>query len=250
MSKLKDIFFVTSLAGIVILIGMGIYFYQIRQNFNEFKSNFQHTVNEFDKQAIPSESLINVKMNDVYLKGDYAKIAVLVKNYLQRSIDCENSYRKQKNKIKINKLFEIDQLKNDQSLAGAELALQQADLLILKVYQDKSKMFEQLMIDGNSLKLSTDKKTDQFHQNFNQFFSQYVKSQEQILILEKHNLELKRNILNLLQTKAWRIENDQLVFTDLNDLQKFQSLQNEINRTHLEKVKKQGKTLRSFLTLY
>ncbi len=78
------------------------------------------------------------------------------------------------------------------------------------MYQEKSNMFDQLIIDANQIELSTDKKTAQFHQNFDKFFAQYVKSQEQILALEKQILALKRDMLNLLQTEEWTIENGQL----------------------------------------
>lgn len=132
----------------------------------------------------------------------------------------------------------------------AESILNQADLLMIKMYQEKSNMFDQLIIYANQIDLSKDKKTDQFHQNFDKFFSQYVKSQEQILALEKKNLASKREMLNLLKIKEWTIENDQLVFTDPNNLQQYQYLQNEIKRTHLEKVSMQAKTLRLFLTIY
>lgn len=250
MSKLKDLFFITSLLGIAIVIGVAIYLYQIRQNFKEFESNFQQTVEQFDKQATNSESLIYLKINDSYLKGDYQKIEFLMRNYLKHSLDFENNYRQQKNSIKINRLFDIDQLKNDKSLSEAELTLEQADLLILKMYQAKSQMFEKLVIDANQIELSTHKKTDQFHQNFDKFFSQYVKSQEQIISLEKQNLALKRDMLHLLKTTEWTIKNDQLIFTAPSNLQQYQYLQNEINRTHLEKIKIQGKTLRLFLNLY
>lgn len=250
MHKLKDFFFVTSLLGIVILTGLGIYFYQIRQNYNDFESNFQQTINEFDQQAINSKRLINLKMDDVYLKGDYEKIELLIKNYLQRSLDVENSYRQQKNNVKINDLFNIDQLEQDKSLSEAHLTLERAELLILKMFEVKSEMFEQLIIDANRIELSTHKKTAQFHQNFRIFFSQYVKSQEQILALEKQNLAAKRNMLNFLEKSEWTIKNHQLIFADSNDLQQFQYLENEIKRTHLEKVSMQGKSLRSFLTIY
>lgn len=76
----------------------------------------------------------------------------------------------------------------------AESILNQADLLMIKMYQEKSNMFDQLIIYANQIDLSKDKKTDQFHQNFDKFFSQYVKSQEQILALEKKNLASKRDV--------------------------------------------------------
>ena len=250
MPKLKDFFFVTSLLGIVISIGLGIYFYQLRQNYNDFERNFQQTINEFDQQAINSKSLINLKINDVYLKGDYEKIELLIKSYLQRSLDVENNYRQQKNNLNINDLFNIDQLKQDKSFSDAHLTLERAELLILKMYESKSEMFEQLMVDANQIELFTHKKTAQFHQDFRIFFSQYVKFQEQILTLEKQNLAAKRNMLNFLETTEWTIKNHQLIFANPNDLQQFKYLQNEIKRTHLEKISMQGKTLRSFLTIY
>ena len=251
MGKLKNLFFIMSLLGIIILIGIGVYFYQIQQNFKKFESNFQQMIMQFDQQAIHSENLIHLKINnDTYLKGEYEKIELLMIHYLKRSLEVENRYRQQKNNIKVNTLFEINQLKNDRSLAEAESILNQADLLMIKMYQEKSDMFDQLIIDANQIELSTDKKTDQFHQNFDKFFAQYVKSQEQILALEKQNLASKREMLNLLKTKEWTIENDQLVFTDPNNLQQYQYLQNEIKRIHLEKVSMQGKTLRLFLTIY
>ena len=251
MDKLKDLFFITSLLGIAIVIGIGIYLYQIRQNFKEFESNFQQTVEQFDQQAIHPENLIHLKINnDTYLKGDYEKIELFMIHYLKRSVEIVNRYRQQKNNIKVNTLFEINQLKNDRTLAEAESILNQADLLVIKMYQEKSNMFDQLIIDANQIELSTDKKTAQFHQNFDKFFAQYVKSQEQILALEKQILALKRDMLNLLQTEEWTIENGQLVFTAPSNFQQYQYLQNEIKKTHLEKVKMQGKTLRLFLTIY
>ncbi|MCU4385965.1 hypothetical protein ACLIL3_015195 [Acinetobacter radioresistens] len=45
---------------IAIVIGIGIYLYQIRQNFKEFESNFQQTVEQFDQQAIHPENLIHL----------------------------------------------------------------------------------------------------------------------------------------------------------------------------------------------
>ena len=235
---------------IAISMGIGIYFYQIRQNFKEFESNFQQTIGEFDKQATNPESLIYLKINDPYLSGDYKKIELLMNNYLKRSLDFENRYRQQKNNIKINRLFEINQLKNDRSLSEAELILNQAELLVLKVYQEKSNLLEQLIIDANQIELSTDKKTKQFHQDFDKFFRQYVKYREQIVSLEKQNLASKREILQLLKTKEWAIKNDQLIFTDPNNLQQYQYLQNKIKRTHLEKVRIQEKNIGLFLTLY
>ena len=118
------------------------------------------------------------------------------------------------------------------------------------MYKIKSEKSEKLLADANQVQLSTDKKTAQFQQNFRIFFTQYVKFQEQILALDKQHLAAKRNMLHFLETTEWTIKNHQLVFTDPNNLQQYQYLQNEIKRTHLEKVSMQIKTLRSFLTIY
>ena len=250
MSNLKKIFSISGLIGIAILFGFGFYFYKINDNFQKFKDSFQETTREVEKQAANPESLINVKINDVYLTGDYETIETLIKNHLQRSLEFENSYRQQKNNMKFNYLFTIDHLEKDPSLIEARSILDREDLLISEMYKIKSEKSEKLLADANQVQLSTDKKTAQFQQNFRIFFTQYVKFQEQILALDKQHLAAKRNMLHFLETTEWTIKNHQLIFADPNNLQQYKYLQNEIKRTHLEKVSMQIKTLRSFLTIY
>ena len=250
MSNLKKIFSISGLIGIAILLGVGFYFYKINDNFQKFKDSFQETTREVEKQAANPESLINVKINDVYLTGDYETIETLIKNHLQRSLEFENSYRQQKNNMNYNHLFTVDYLEKDPSLIEARSILDREDLLISEMYKIKSEKSEKLLADANQVQLSTDKKTAQFQQNFRIFFSQYVKFQEQILALDKQHLAAKRNMLHFLETTEWTIKNHQLIFADPNNLQQYQYLQNEIKRTHLEKVSMQIKTLRSFLTIY
>ena len=251
MHKLKKFFFIASLFGIAILFGAGFYLYQINNNFQEFEDNFQKATRDIEKQATNPESLINLKINnDVYLKGDYEKIELLIKNHLQRSLEFENSYRQQKNNMNYNHLFTVDYLEKDPSLIEAHSILEHAELLVSKMYESKSERSAKLMVDANQIELSTHKKTAQFHQNFDKFFSQYVKYQEQVLVLEKQNLAAKRNMLHFLETTEWTIKNHQLIFAYSNDSQQFQYLENEIKRTHLERVRMHGEILRSFLTIY
>ncbi len=250
MIKSTNVFFVTSLFGVMILISVAIYFYQVRQNFQEFKNNFQENVGIFKQQAINPDTIIHLQVNEIDLAGDYARIEHLMTKYFKRSLDFENKYRQQKNDLKINSLFSVAHLKQDPSLAIAEANLNRADFLFIAMYQDKSQMFDQLLIDANQIELSTHKRTDQFHQNFDQFFTQYVKTQEQILNLEKHSLALKRDMLHVLKDHPWKIENDQLVFQDSVHQQKFQQLQTELLQTHMKKIDMQEKALVLFLMLY
>lgn len=250
MIKSTNIFFVTSLLGVVILISVASYLYQVRQNFQEYKSNFQDNVGTYKKQATDPEKLIHLQVKEIDLSGDYARIEHLMTKYFKRSLDFENKYRQQKNDLKVNDIFNLAELKQDPSLSGSELALTRADYLFIEMYQEKSQMFDQLLIDANQIELSTHKKTDQFHQNFDRFFTQYVKTQEQILNLEKHNLALKRSMLSLLKENPWTIENDQLVFKDPLDQKQYQQLQNEIEKNHTQKITMQEQALGLFLTLY
>ena len=55
----------------------------------------------------------------------------MITHYLKRSVEIVNRYRQQKNNIKVNTLFEINQLKNDRTLAEAASILNQADLLVI-----------------------------------------------------------------------------------------------------------------------
>ena len=250
MIKSSNIFLVTSLLGIVILISVAIYLHQVRQNFQDYKNNFQENVTLFKKQATDPDKIIHLQVKEIDLSGDYARIEHLMTKYFQRSLDFENKYRQQKNDLKVNELFSLAELKQDSSLSGSELALTRADYLFIEMYQEKSQMFDQLLIDANQIELSTHKKTDQFHQNFDRFFTKYVKTQEHILNLEKQNLSLKRSMLRLLKENPWTIESDQLVFKDPLNQNQFQQLQNEIEKNHSKKIVMQEQALKLFLTLY
>lgn len=250
MNKSTNLFLITSLFGIAILVGVGVYLYQVRQSFQEFESHFQHSVSLFKKQAVNPSTIIDLQIKEVELSGDYERIEHLMTKYFKRSLSFENRYREKKNQLKLNELFTVAYLQQDPTLIQAEVTLNQVDLLFVEMYREKSEMFDQLLIDANQIELSTHNKTNHFHQNFDQFFTQYVKTQEQILNLEKKNLAVRREMLRLLKENAWTIENGQLQFEDPAKLSQFQAMQKGIQQTHAQKIAMQERALALFLTLY